>query len=87
VHAYSAKKFFKQFIQNLKQSKKFVHVLESLLHDCTNQYFACLNPTTKGIERCIARNWVCDGEPDCKHGDDEPAYCGERDIFIYWVVQ
>lgn len=73
---------FLKFCKSLVEFACPFYILDLLLHDCVmHHYFACMNPETRKIERCIARNWVCDGEKDCKHGDDEPAICGE----LYWL--
>ena len=40
---------------------------------CDNQEIECGWPDPK----CISKYWKCDGEKDCKGGDDEPSDCRE----------
>lgn len=45
---------------------------------CADGLFSCPSGS------CISTSWLCDGQNDCKDGEDE-LQCGENSVCSYWT--
>lgn len=59
----------------------FVHFQKDCETHCAEDQFQCHN------NLCISRKWLCDGQEDCKTGEDERNCLGTGNFIRFWGLK